>query len=84
MCRYLLRVTISRPYGASVVRDFPFWVRNHRQPEPQASLPPVKVRSAALQRYMQWWCTPGCNMTTCMLAAEFKPTPLQDEKKSVN
>jgi vacuolar protein sorting-associated protein 26 len=41
--RYLLRVTISRPYGASVVRDFPFWVRNHRQPEPQASLPPVKM-----------------------------------------
>lgn len=50
--RYLLRVTISRPYGASVVRDFPFWVRNHRQPEPQASLPPVKVRSfSALERF---------------------------------
>lgn len=41
--RYLLRVTISRPYGASVVRDFPFWVRNYQREQPQAGLPPVKM-----------------------------------------
>ena len=54
MCRYLLRVTISRPYGASVVRDFPFWVRNHRQPEPQAALPPVKVH------FQPWRASKSC------------------------
>lgn len=28
--KYLLRVTMQRPYGASIVRDFPFWVRNYK------------------------------------------------------
>ncbi len=42
--RYLLRVTIARPYGASVVRDFPFWVRNYQREDPVPDLPPVKVR----------------------------------------
>lgn len=41
--RYLLRVTITRPYGASVVRDFPFWVRNYQPEGPPANLPPVKM-----------------------------------------
>eukprot|EP00208_Stichococcus_sp_RCC1054_P007891 CAMPEP_0206152146 /NCGR_PEP_ID=MMETSP1473-20131121/39179_1 /ASSEMBLY_ACC=CAM_ASM_001109 /TAXON_ID=1461547 /ORGANISM="Stichococcus sp, Strain RCC1054" /LENGTH=516 /DNA_ID=CAMNT_0053549703 /DNA_START=223 /DNA_END=1773 /DNA_ORIENTATION=- len=41
--RYLLRVTISRNYGASVVRDFPFWVRNYQPVDPSPSLAPVKM-----------------------------------------
>lgn len=29
--RYMLRVTITRAYGATMVRDFPFWVRNYEK-----------------------------------------------------
>lgn len=39
--RYLLRVTVSRGLGQSVVRDFPFWVRNYDQPPEQG--PPIKA-----------------------------------------
>lgn len=44
--RYLLRVTVTRGYGASVVKDFPFWVRNYGTPPETSNLPPIKVRSA--------------------------------------
>lgn len=44
---YKLRVVISRSFGGSIVRDYPFWVRNVTPPE---SLPddlsisqPIKV-----------------------------------------
>ncbi|GAB4813587.1 hypothetical protein N2152v2_000633 [Parachlorella kessleri] len=39
--RYLLRVTVTRGLGQSVVRDFPFWVRNYEQPPEQG--PPIKM-----------------------------------------
>ena len=44
-CRYLLRVTLVRPYGASLVREYPFWVRNYEDPPPPApaNQPPIKV-----------------------------------------
>lgn len=42
--RYLLRVTVSRGYGASITKDFPFWVRNYSPPPEDAdNLPPIKV-----------------------------------------
>ena len=41
--RYLLRVTVSRGMGQSVVRDFPFWVRNYAEQAPPPG-PPIKVR----------------------------------------
>ncbi|KAL4442451.1 hypothetical protein ABPG77_005035 [Micractinium sp. CCAP 211/92] len=39
--RYLLRVTVARGLGQSVVKDHPFWVRNW-QPQPSAG-PPIKM-----------------------------------------
>ena len=42
--RYLLRVTVTRGYGASVVKDFPLWVRNYGTPPQTSNLPPIKVR----------------------------------------
>lgn len=39
--RYLLRVTVARGLGGSVVKDHPFWVRNW-QPAPPAG-PPIKA-----------------------------------------
>ena len=48
--RYLLRVTVTRGYGASVVKDFPFWVRNYGTPPETSNLPPIKVRSAVPAR----------------------------------
>ncbi|KAK9821137.1 hypothetical protein WJX81_006664 [Elliptochloris bilobata] len=41
--RYLLRVTVTRGYGASVVKDFPFWVRNYGTPPQTSNLPPIKM-----------------------------------------
>eukprot|EP00891_Asterochloris_glomerata_P007564 jgi/Astpho2/7564/Aster-02470 len=43
--RYLLRVTLVRPYGASLVREYPFWVRNYEDPPPPApaNQPPIKM-----------------------------------------
>jgi vacuolar protein sorting-associated protein 26 len=37
--RYLLKVTISRSYGASLSKEFPFWVRNY-EPGPDLAAPP--------------------------------------------
>ena len=44
-CRYLLRVTVSRSYGTSVVKEFPFWIRNTEDvpPPPPGPQPPIKV-----------------------------------------
>eukprot|EP00884_Botryococcus_braunii_P015314 jgi/Botrbrau1/2466/Bobra.0226s0025.1 len=42
--RYLLRVTVSRGYGSSIVKDFAFWVRNYSAvPEEPGNLPPIKM-----------------------------------------
>ena len=41
--RYLLRVTVSRGYGASITKDFFFWVRNYAPPPPPTTAPPIKV-----------------------------------------
>ena len=43
--RYLLRVTVARGLGQSVVRDFPFWVRNYEKP-PEPG-PPIKVSTSS-------------------------------------
>lgn len=46
--RYLLKVTISRGYGASLTKEFPFWVRNY-EAAPESVTPPqqpIKVSSA--------------------------------------
>ena len=44
-CRYLLRVTVARSYGTSVVKDFPFWIRNTEDvpAPPPGPQPPIKV-----------------------------------------
>ena len=47
--RYLLRVTVTRGYGGSVVRDFFFWVRNHAAAPPPSTAPPIKARPLAWQ-----------------------------------
>ena len=39
----MLRVTVSRNYGSSIVKDFPFWVRNYEEVPEDADLPPIKV-----------------------------------------
>lgn len=41
--RYLLRVTLSRGYGASIVKDFPFWIRNYEPAPPSIPQPPIKM-----------------------------------------
>ncbi|KAL3158408.1 hypothetical protein ABBQ38_010643 [Trebouxia sp. C0009 RCD-2024] len=43
--RYLLRVTVSRSYGTSVVKEFPFWIRNTEDvpPPPPGPQPPIKM-----------------------------------------
>ena len=46
--RYLLRVTIQRPYNASIVRDFPFWVRNYAREEPVSGAPQPPVKASML------------------------------------
>ena len=43
--RYLLRVTVTRGYGASSVKDFPFWVRNFSTQPEAANLPLIKARA---------------------------------------
>lgn len=40
--RYLLRVTVARSLGGSVVKDHAFWVRNTQEVPPLG--PPIKVR----------------------------------------
>ena len=47
--RYMLRVTVSRGMGQSVVRDFPFWVRNYADLAPPPG-PPIKVRRGTRPR----------------------------------
>ena len=44
MGRYMLRVTLVRGYANSMVKDYPFWVRNS-EPAPEAApnAPPIKV-----------------------------------------
>ena len=42
-CRYLLRVTIARAYGGSMVQDVQLWVRNYEEPIEEVT-PPIKVR----------------------------------------
>lgn len=48
--RYLLRVTVSRSYGTSVVKEFPFWIRNTEDvpPPPPGPQPPIKVQTSHL------------------------------------
>lgn len=43
--RYLLKVTISRGYGASLSKEFPFWVRNYESAPEVVSPPqnPIKM-----------------------------------------
>ncbi|KAA6417127.1 MAG: subunit of retromer complex [Trebouxia sp. A1-2] len=43
--RYLLRVTVSRSYGTSIVKEFPFWIRNTEDvpPPPPGPQPPIKM-----------------------------------------
>ncbi len=43
LCRYLLRVTVTRGYGASTEKDFFIWVRNYAPPPPPSNHPPIKV-----------------------------------------
>jgi hypothetical protein len=43
--RYLLRVTVTRSYGGSIVRDFFFWVRNYAAAPPPSTAPPIKARA---------------------------------------
>ncbi len=43
-CRYLLRVTIARAYGGSMVQDVQLWVRNYEEPIEEVT-PPIKARS---------------------------------------
>ena len=43
MCRYLLRVTIARAYGGSMVQDVQLWVRNYEEPIEEVT-PPIKAR----------------------------------------
>lgn len=50
LSRYLLRVTVTRGYGASTEKDFFFWVRNYAPPPPPSNHPPIKVRAAAVPR----------------------------------
>ena len=46
LCRYLLRVTLVRGYANSIVKDYPFWVRNcEPAPEIVPNAPPIKVRT---------------------------------------
>lgn len=40
--RYILRATVTRPYGASTVQDVQFWVRNYEQ-HIEEVVPPIKV-----------------------------------------
>ena len=42
-CRYLLRVTIARAYGGSMVQDVQLWVRNYEEPIEEVT-PPIKAR----------------------------------------
>lgn len=44
LSRYLLRVTVSRSYGASIVKDFPIWVRNYEAAPEVALGTPIKAR----------------------------------------
>lgn len=44
--RYLLRVTVARSLGGSVVKDHAFWVRNTQEVPPPG--PPIKVRYRAV------------------------------------
>lgn len=44
--RYLLRVTVARSLGGSVVKDHAFWVRNTQEVPPPG--PPIKVRCSGL------------------------------------
>ena len=45
-CRYLLRVTIARAYGGSMVQDVQLWVRNYEEPIEEVT-PPIKASHAA-------------------------------------
>ena len=47
LCRYLLRVTVTRGYGASTEKDFFLWVRNYAPPPPPSNHPPIKVQPLA-------------------------------------
>jgi vacuolar protein sorting-associated protein 26 len=42
--RYALRVTVARGLGQSLVKDFPFWVRNEEAAPPPPG-EPIKVRT---------------------------------------
>ena len=46
-CRYLLRVTIARAYGGSMVQDVQLWVRNYEEPIEEVT-PPIKARVRCL------------------------------------
>ena len=43
--RYLLRVTIARAYGGSMVQDVQLWVRNYEEPIEEVT-PPIKASRA--------------------------------------
>lgn len=51
--RYLLKVTISRGYGASLSKEFPFWVRNYEAAPEVVSPPqqPIKVDFSAVVQH---------------------------------
>jgi hypothetical protein len=44
--RYLLRVTIARAYGGSMVQDVQLWVRNYEEPIKEVT-PPIKASHVA-------------------------------------
>ena len=79
MCRYMLRVTLVRGYANSMVKDFPFWVRNSEPaPEVVPNAPPIKVgpharrscccssRQAAAGQLAGATSLPGC-LHCCMM-----------------
>jgi hypothetical protein len=61
--RYLLRVTVARGMGQSVVKETPFWVRNPQVAPPAG--PPIKVRW--FEHGRQGPCRPAPFVNACAL-----------------